>query len=98
MNIDRANLETRIAPVEEFLDVFMAALKKLQLHDFIAKNQAKFLAERRRRASHLESILSLLTSQRITVFLFKMMQSFHWNNLQATVHPFLCYYKNTDGK
>ena len=47
MNIDRANLETRIAPVEEFLDVFMAALKKLQLHDFIAKNQAKFLAERK---------------------------------------------------
>ena len=25
------------------------------------------------------------------------MQSFHWNNLQATVHPFLCYYKDVSG-
>ena len=26
------------------------------------------------------------------------MQSFHSNNLQATVHPFLCYFKDRDGK
>ena len=25
-------------------------------------------------------------------------QSFHWNNLQATVHTFLCYFKDGDGK
>ena len=24
-------------------------------------------------------------------------QSFHWNNLHATVHPFFCYYKEGSG-
>ena len=30
-NTDRANLETCIVPVEDFLDVFMAALKKIAI-------------------------------------------------------------------
>eukprot|EP00731_Ephydatia_muelleri_P006869 Em0003g1117a len=55
-NTDRANLETRIAPVEEFLDVFMATLKKLQLHDLLQRIKPSFW-QRGRRASHLESIL-----------------------------------------
>ena len=31
MHYDRANLETCIVPVEDFLDVFMAALKKIAI-------------------------------------------------------------------
>ena len=97
-NTDRAHLETRIAPVEEFLDVFMAALKKLQLHDFIAKNQAKFLAEKKDSLTPGEYIVIADFSENYSFVVQDEIKSFHWNNLQATVHPFLCYYKNTDGK
>ena len=97
-NTDRANLETRIVPVEEFLDVFMAALKKLQLHDFIAKNQAKFLAYKKENLTSGEFIVIADFSENYSFVVQDEVQSFHWNNLQATVHPFLCYYKNTDGK
>ncbi|KAL5515849.1 hypothetical protein EMCRGX_G001083 [Ephydatia muelleri] len=97
-NTDRANLETRIVPVEEFLDVFMAALKKLQLHDFIAKHQAKFLAQKKENLTHGEFLVIADFSENYSFVVQDEVQSFHWNNLQATVHPFLCYYRNTDGK
>ena len=93
-NTDRANLETCIVPVEEFLDVFMAALKKLQLHNFIAKNQAKFLAYKKENLTSGEFIVIADSSENYSFVVQGEVQSFHWNNLQATVHPFLCYYKS----
>ena len=36
---DRANLETRVFPAEDFIQIFMESLKKLQVHDFVAKKQ-----------------------------------------------------------
>eukprot|EP00731_Ephydatia_muelleri_P017532 Em0010g630a len=98
INTDRANLETRIAPVEEFLDAFMVALEKLKLHDYIAKNQAKFVAEKKERLNPGEFIVIADFSDNYSFVVQDEVQSFHWNNLQATIHPFLCYYKNSDGK
>ena len=96
INTDRANLETRIAPVEEFLDAFMVALEKLKLHDYIAKNQAKFVAEKKERLNPGEFIVIADFSENYSFVVQDEVQSFHWNNLQATIHPFLCYYKNSD--
>eukprot|EP00731_Ephydatia_muelleri_P027659 Em0019g532a len=98
INTDRANLETWIAPVEEFLDAFMVALEKLKLHDYIAKNQAKFVAEKKERLNPGEFIVIADFSENYSFVVQDEVQSFHWNNLQATIHPFLCYYKNSDGK
>ena len=57
VNTDRANLETRIVTVEEYLDLFMASLQKLQLHDIIAKNQARFIAEKKESLSDGEFVV-----------------------------------------
>ena len=42
---DRSNLETKVLAKDEFLDSFMASLKKLHVHDFISKMQAMFVTE-----------------------------------------------------
>ena len=94
VSTDRANLNTCVVSVEEFLDVFIAALQKLQLHDFIAKNQATFLAEK----TPGEFLVIADFSENYSFIVHDEVQSFHWNNLQATVHPFLCYLKNSEGK
>lgn len=65
----------------------MAALKKLQLHDFIAKNQAMFLAERKENLIPGEFIVIADFSLNYSFVVQDEVQSFHWNNLQATVHP-----------
>ena len=42
---DRSTMETITQPVEEFIETFVKALKKLQYHDFIAKMQANYVSE-----------------------------------------------------
>ena len=42
---DRSTMETITQPVEEFIETFVKALKKLQYHDFIAKMQANYASE-----------------------------------------------------
>ena len=40
---DRSTLEIKVQQSDDFLDTFMSMMKKLQTHDFIAKQQSKFL-------------------------------------------------------
>ncbi|KAL5491417.1 hypothetical protein EMCRGX_G016700 [Ephydatia muelleri] len=47
VNTDHTNLETHVVPVVDFLDLFMEYLLKLRLHDFIARQQAKFISEKK---------------------------------------------------
>ena len=42
---DRANLETKVMPIDNFIDAFTAMLKKLTIHDLTAKMQARFVQE-----------------------------------------------------
>ena len=42
---DRSTMETVTQPVEEFIESFVKALKKLQYHDFIAIMQANYVSE-----------------------------------------------------
>lgn len=44
-------LEIHVESVEDFLNQFIEVLKKLCLHDFIAKNQARFVSEKKRNIS-----------------------------------------------
>ena len=97
VNTDRAILETQLVPVEDFLNQFIEVLKKLRLHDFIAKNQARFVSEKKKLLSAGEFLVIGDFSENYSFVVQDEVQSFHWNNLQATVHPFLCYYKDVSG-
>ena len=64
--------------------MFMAALKKLLLHDFIAKNQAWFLADKKESLTHGGFLVIADISENYSFVVQDEVQSFHWNNLQAT--------------
>lgn len=67
-------------------------------HDFIAKEQARYLKERRDSLDLGEFIIVGDFAENYSFVLQDAVQSFHWNNLQATLHPFVGYYKViTDG-
>ena len=97
VNTDRAMLETHVVSKEDYLDQFIEVLKKLRLHDFIAKNQARFVSEKKEHLSLGEFLVIGDFSENYSFIVQDEVQSFHWNNLQATVHPFLCYYKEVSG-
>ena len=72
----------------------MEVLKKLRLLDFIVKKQVAFLSEEKRG----EFLVIADFSENYSFVIQDEVQSFHWNNLQATVHPFLSYYREVGGE
>ena len=75
--------------MEEFTEYFHAGLQAIKKHDFIAKEQSKFCSEKMDR----EMIVIADVAENYSFILQDAAQVFHWNNDQATLHPFVCYYR-----
>ena len=91
---DRSTLETKKQSIDEFLRVFLGALPTVLLHDFIAKQQSQFLKETKSQLQHRKFLVVGDFAENDSFIVQDTAQSFHWNNLQATIHPFVYYYTN----
>ena len=89
---DRATLETRVLQVDEFVDCFITMMKKLVVHDFTAKMQSSFMQQKKESLKEGEFLVIADFSENFSFVVQDEVQSFHWNNSSATVHPFVCYY------
>ena len=79
-------------PAEEFVELFCNQLKNLLTHSFIAKQQSIFQTEVRSNLKHGEFQVIADFSENYSFVLQDEAQGFHWNNAQATIHPFVIYY------
>ena len=90
---DRANLETKVLSVDEFVDCFIESVEKLQVHDFIAKMQSRFASKTKESLQPGEYLVVADFSENYSAVIQDEIQSYHWNSTQTTIHPFVCYYK-----
>ena len=96
VSTDRSTLETLSKSVEEFVELFCDQLKALLTHSFIAKQQSMFQAEVR--SNLADGVLQVIAdfSENYSFILQDEIQGFHWNNAQATIHPFVIYHREAD--
>jgi hypothetical protein len=71
---------------------------KLTSHHFIAKHQSGFLSSMKENLQADQAIIILDFAENYSFTVQDAAQGFHWNNSQATLHPFVAYFKGTDGK
>ena len=90
-------METIIQSVEEFLEAFLIVLKKLQYHDLIANMQTNYVNEAKQNLGPNEFIVFVDFSENYSCVYQDAVHAFHWNKVQETIHPFLCYYSNGSG-
>ena len=90
---DRATLETKVMSTDEFVDAFIPLLLKLSIHDFTAKMQAAFVNETKGQLKDGEYLVIADFSENYSFVVQDAVQAFHWNNGSATIHPFVCYYR-----
>ena len=76
---------------DEFIEAFCSKLEMLIPHSFIATQQTSFFNECR---SSLKLLVVADFSENYSFILQDVAQGFHWNNVQATIHPFVIYYKH----
>ena len=98
VSVDRCTLETFIKPVDEFIDLFCEKLEVLCPHAFIAAQQASFFRDCKSSLAPGEMLVTADFSENYSFVLQDAAQGYHWNNSQATLHPFVTYYTDEEDK
>lgn len=96
-HVDRTTLQLMISPVDEYLQKLKTSLEKLLLHSFLVTKQNEFMKIKKEELKENECIVVCDFSENYAFVLQNAAQGFHWNNNQATVHPFAIYYRNNYG-
>ena len=94
ITVDRTNLEILQSSVDEYLDKLSTKIEALAPHTFIAQQQAAFLAEKKETLQDGECIVICDFSENYACVIQDSVQGVHWNKTQATLHPFVIYFKD----
>lgn len=89
---DRATLNTQKVTVEEFLTQLTSKLKQLKPHNFIVKEQAKFMSMKKDNLEG-EVLIQLDFAENYAFVVQDAAQAFHFNNDQCTIHTIVYYYR-----
>ncbi len=93
VHTDREALITKQLPIEEFVSELSTAIWNLSCHHFIAKHQSNHLKSLKENLSPSEIVVLMDFAENYSFIVQDASQGFHWENSQATVHPFAIYYK-----
>lgn len=98
VSTDRCEFKHFAETVSEFVNNFAIKLEKLVTHTFVANQQATFL-------KHLQEILKVGEfivcgdySENFSFVMQNEAQGYYWAKKQATIHPFIIYYKNENNE
>ncbi|XP_060780327.1 uncharacterized protein LOC132888272 [Neoarius graeffei] len=94
---DRTALVTLQLPVSEFIPQVCKQFNDLRAHHFVAKAQSAFLRELKDTLPHDSAIVLLDFAENYSFIVQDAVQGHHWDNSQATLHPFCIYVKGASG-
>ena len=92
-NTDRSSLDDVKLTTDEFIEHFCDLLKQYQVHDFKTKMQATYYRETKMSLKDGEVLVVCDFAENYSFVIQDEVQSFHWNNEMATLHPFVIYYR-----
>lgn len=94
VHTDRDTLETKQKPIEDFAEELVSKISVLSAHHFIAKHQSKHLKQIKEELKPGELIILMDFAENYAFVVQDAAQGFHWENSQATLHPFVIYFKD----
>ena len=98
ISTDRTKLVTITEWKADFVENFSSQVLKLTRHSFTAKMQSLYMKELTAGITPLtEIILQGDFAENFSYIVQDEIQSFHWENKQTTLHPFVAYCRMTDG-
>lgn len=96
--VDRTELITRQLTVTEYIDLLVEKMIKLIPHSYIAKQQSKYLKNRKEDLGTSSALVLLDFSENYRYRFQDEVQGYHWSHSSCTVHPAVCYYKNQNNE
>lgn len=96
VSTDRTRMETLTAATEEFITSLAHNIHNLTRHSFVAKTQAECFKNLKANLDASECVIVGDFSENYSFVIQDEVQGFHWENSQATVHPFVMYFRDSD--
>ena len=91
VSVDRSTLES-FTKTDEFVEYLCNKLADLIPHSFFATQQSSYFAACKSNLKEGEVVVQADFSENYAFILQDAAQGFHWNNSQATIHPFVAYF------
>lgn len=93
IHTDRDTLDTKQLPMEDFIEELASKISNLSSHHYIAKHQSCYLKSLKENLTVGELVILMDFAENYSFIVQDATQGFHWENSQATLHPFVVYYK-----
>jgi transposase len=93
VTVDRCTMETVVKGTDDFIDDFLELLLKLKTHAFISNQQKEHYSEIKENLIEGNVVANCDFAENYSFIIQDEIQSFHWTTSQATIHPFIIYYK-----
>ncbi|CAH0562916.1 unnamed protein product [Brassicogethes aeneus] len=88
INTDRCDIVQISEKTEKFLEALGNDLYLVLKHDFLSKTQGAYFVEKKSAVCNGEFVVSLDFAENYTFQIQDAIQSHHWSNTQATIHPY----------
>lgn len=95
VSTDKTTLVTITQQVEDFIGNLASKTVDLTRHHFTAKAQNTYLKDLKQAIKADECILIGDFAENYSFIVQDAAQGFHWENTQATLHPFVAYYRSS---
>lgn len=93
---DRTEMIVQICKRSELLAIAAKQLTELVPHDFISRGQNEYIKQLKEDLPHNKALINMDFSMNYNCLIQSAVQSYHWSPKQATVHPTVIYYKDSD--
>ena len=91
----KAMLMTVVSTVQQdFIEKTCESFDSLRQHHYLSKPQASDLSKLKDELKDNEAVVLLDFAENYSFVAQDVVQTLHWNNSQATLHPFVVYYKS----
>ena len=74
--------------------MLIESIEKLTSRSYISSGQTSYLQKRKDNLDNNSAIVLLDFAENYSFALQHEVQAFHWNNVQATLHPIVIYYRD----
>lgn len=91
---DRCSLLMVVESYEDFKENLLEKLSVLKKHHYVASALSTFLRAKKEQLEADECLLLCDFSENVSFVMQDEIQSYHWVNKQATLHPFVAYFRD----
>ena len=89
---DKSSLETQTTTLKHYNRILIDAMEKLTSHSYISHAQTSYY-KKRKDVDDQSAIVLLDFAENYSFVVQDEVQAFHWNNIQATLHLIVIYYR-----